>query len=84
MTKKVKTPLDQLPPGAYAEVCELGGGKTFANRLASMGLSVGSRLKVLQNSGHGPLLILVRNTRIALGRGEAMKILAEEKAYGEA
>jgi ferrous iron transport protein A len=45
-----------------------------------MGLSVGSRLKVLQNRGHGPLLVLVRDTRIALGRGEALKIMVEEQA----
>jgi ferrous iron transport protein A len=80
MTKRSKIPLDQLPSGASVRVCELGGGKTFANRLASMGLSVGSRLQVLQNRGQGPLLVLVRDTRIALGRGEAMKILTEGPA----
>jgi ferrous iron transport protein A len=77
MSKTAQTPLDQLPAGSHAEVRQLGGGKEFANRLASMGLSVGSRLQVLQNRGHGPLLVLVRDTRIALGRGEAMKILTE-------
>jgi ferrous iron transport protein A len=73
----VTTPLDQLPSGVHARVCRLAGGKTFANRLASMGLSVGSTLQVLQNRPHGPILVLVRDTRIALGRGEAMKILTE-------
>lgn len=55
-----------------------GGGRAFAGRLASMGLVVGSRLEVLQNSPRGPMLIRVRDTRIALGRGEAAKVLAEK------
>ena len=49
----------------------------FASRLAAFGLSLGSEVEVLQNRGHGPVLIRVRDTRIALGRGEAKKILAE-------
>ena len=43
-----------------------------------MGLSIGSKLRMLQNTGHGPLLVLVRDTRIALGRGQALKIMVEE------
>jgi ferrous iron transport protein A len=43
-----------------------------------MGLTVGSRLEVLQNRGRGPMLVRVRETRIALGHGEAIKILVEE------
>jgi ferrous iron transport protein A len=77
MNEQATVPLDRLPAGAHAIVRRLGGGKEFANRLAAMGLSVGSRLEVLQNPGHGPMLVLVRDTRIALGRGEAMKIMAE-------
>ncbi|MBI3961168.1 MAG: ferrous iron transport protein A [Deinococcus sp.] len=70
--------LDQLAPGSSGIVRRLGGGKELASRLAAMGLSIGSLVKVLQNPGHGPLLVLVRDTRIALGRGEAPKVLVEE------
>ena len=55
----------------------LGGGKDFAARLAAMGLAVGTQVEVLQNRGPGPILVLVRGTRIALGRGEALKIIVE-------
>jgi ferrous iron transport protein A len=72
--------LTELGSGARAVVRAVGGGKALAGRLAAMGLVVGSRLEVLQNPPHGPLLILVRDTRIALGRGEATKVLAEEVA----
>ena len=50
----------------------------LAGRLAGMGLTVGSRVEVLQNRGHGPVLGRVRETRIGLGRGEAAKVLVEE------
>jgi Fe2+ transport system protein FeoA len=33
---------------------------------------------MVQNFGHGPLIVLVRDTRVALGRGEAMKVLVEK------
>jgi ferrous iron transport protein A len=72
------TSLDQLPTGRHAVARELCGGREFANRLAAMGLAVDSRLEVLQNLGYGPVLVRVHDTRIALGRREAMKILVEE------
>jgi len=69
--------LDRLSPGAPAVVRRLTGGNSFASRLAAMGLSVGSQVEVLQNRGRGPVLALVRDTRIALGRGEAVKVMVE-------
>ena len=70
--------LDRLGSGAYGVVRQLQGGKEFVGRLVAMGLSIGSELEVLQNRRHGPVLVLTRGTRIALGRGEAHKILVEE------
>ena len=77
MTNREPVSLDQLRAGSRAIVRSLGGGPMFASRLAAFGLSLGSEVEVLQNRGHGPVLIRVRDTRIALGRGEAKKILAE-------
>ncbi len=54
------------------------GGRGFVARMASMGLTIGSEITVLQNYGKGPIIILAKNTRIALGRGEAQKIIVEE------
>ena len=78
MLKQQKAFLDQLTPGARAVVSELRGGRGFASRVAGMGISVGCQIEVLQNPAHGPLLVLVRDTRIALGRREASKILVME------
>jgi ferrous iron transport protein A len=82
MNQEENIALDRLPAGTETRVRQLNGGKEFANRLAAMGLSVGATLKVLQNLGQGPVLVLVRDTRIALGRGEAMKVLTEAPPRG--
>jgi len=53
------------------------GGQTVVSRLGAMGLVADAALEVLQNRDSGPVLILLRDTRIALGRGEAAKVLVE-------
>jgi ferrous iron transport protein A len=72
--------LDALPIGASAIVRALRGGSELAHRLAALGLTEGASFVVLQNPRRGPLLVRVRDTRIAIGRGEAAKILAERTA----
>jgi len=78
MTGPQLVPLDTIPSGTSVVVRKLEGGRELATRLAALGLSIGSQVKVLQNRAHGPLLVLVRDTRVALGRGQALKILVEE------
>jgi ferrous iron transport protein A len=39
-----------------------------------MGLAPGGEVTMVQNFGRGPVIVLARSTRIALGRGEAMKV----------
>lgn len=56
----------------------VAGEREAAIRLAAMGVVAGSRIEVLQNREHGPVLLLVRDTRIALGRDEASQVLVEE------
>jgi Fe2+ transport system protein FeoA len=82
MPNEEVTLLVQLTPGARAVVSELQGGRGFASRLAGMGISVGCQIEMLQNPAHGPLLVRVRDTRIALGRGEASNIVVRASAGG--
>ena len=70
--------LVQLVPGARAIVRDIRGGADFSGRLAGMGLAKGACIEILQNAGRGPVLVRTHETRIALGRGEALKILVEE------
>jgi ferrous iron transport protein A len=74
--------LHQLPTGARARVRQIAGGGALACRLAALGLSVGAEVVMVQNYGHGPLIALARETRIALGRGEAAQVWVEAVAHG--
>ncbi len=78
MVDRTYFPIERLQPGRRAIVRQITGGKEFAGRLAAIGLGVGVRVEVLQNTRHGPLLVRALDTRIALGRDEALKILVEE------
>lgn len=83
MSKQQDISLDQLAPSARAAVSELRGGREIASRLAGMGISVGCQIEMLQNPARGPLLVRVRDTRIALGRGEAAKIIVRDPDRGQ-
>ena len=68
------TALSNLAPGEVGVVRELAGGWGFMSRLATLGFTPGAKLTMVQNFGHGPLIVSIRGTRIALGRGEAAKV----------
>lgn len=61
---------------------EVAGGVGMRTRLAGMGVVPGARLRVLGNDG-GPLLILCGETRLALGRGMAHRVLVVEEDGGK-
>jgi ferrous iron transport protein A len=73
-------PLGLLAAGEKAEVLAIREEEHGCHRCAcqcrleSMGLRCGKTVEVLKNPGHGPLLVRVDNSRIALGRGVAMKV----------
>jgi ferrous iron transport protein A len=66
--------LTDLRVGEKAIISNLRGGRGVASRLTSLGFTPGAEVRMLQNVGTGPLIVIVRGTRVALGRGEATKI----------
>lgn len=80
MNQSQTMPLAELRTGTRAVVRALRAGRELTSRLTAMGLIAGARVEVLQNRGRGPLLVRVGDTRVALGRGEAPKILVEAVA----
>ena len=64
-------------PGESVTIMEFKGGQAVNNRLASLGFTPGARVTIVQNFRFGPLIVTVRGTRVALGRGEAAKITVE-------
>jgi ferrous iron transport protein A len=69
--------LSDMETGEEATILSFEGGRTVNNRLASLGFTPGVNVNMTQNYGHGPLIVTVRGTRVALGRGEAAKIIVE-------
>ena len=67
--------LSALAPGEVGVVRQLAGGRGFVSRLATLGFTLGVEVNMVQNFGHGPLIVNIRDTRIALGRGEAAKVV---------
>jgi ferrous iron transport protein A len=67
-------PLSALSTGEQGAVVQLQGGRGLLSRMASLGFTPGATITVLQNFGRGPLIVRVREARVALGRGEAAKI----------
>ena len=67
-------PLSQLAANQQATVQRLVGGNEFVSRLAALGFIPGAPIQAVQNYGSGPLIVAVRETRIALGRTEASKV----------
>jgi ferrous iron transport protein A len=82
MTKN-GTSLSAVKTGEFARIEKMQGGHTFLSRLASLGFTPGARLKVVQNYGRGPIIVNLRDTRVALGRGEADKILVGPLVGGD-
>jgi ferrous iron transport protein A len=66
-----------LPNGGRGVVRLLRGGGEFAHRMVALGFTIGVEVTIVQNYGRGPILVAMRDTRIALGRGEASKVLVE-------
>ncbi|MBW2149194.1 MAG: FeoA domain-containing protein [Deltaproteobacteria bacterium] len=68
-------PLVQASPGERLVIEQLQCGRGMANRLNSLGLTVGTRLEVIGNPGFGPVLVAVRGSRLGLGHEMAQKIM---------
>lgn len=73
-SKKNITSLAQISAGRKVQVKSITGGANRLGRLASMGLTIGANLVIVQNYPKTPLIIKVRETLIALGRLEASGI----------
>ncbi len=71
-----KLPLTMVSPGERVTLVEIMSGRGVRHRLTELGLIPGVELKVVQDEG-GPLLLAVHDSRLALGRGMAHKIMVQ-------
>ena len=69
--------LSELPVNERATILSFASGRLETSRLASLGFTPGVEVNMSQNYGRGPLIVTVRGTHVALGRGEAANIVVE-------
>ncbi|MEA3375755.1 MAG: ferrous iron transport protein A [Chloroflexota bacterium] len=70
--------LPMATPGEDVRIVAIRGGQRVRRRLADLGLTSGTTLRVIQSRSWGPLIVAFRgDARLALGRGMAHKILVE-------
>ena len=70
--------LDQAREGQVVVVKDLLGGFGFRRRLLSLGIYPGERLRVVKSGFFGgPILVEVRGTEVAIGRGAASRVVVE-------
>jgi len=68
-------PLTMATPGEDLRLVAINGGQRVRKRLADMGLTPGTTVRVIQANSQGPLILAFKDdVRLALGRGMAHKI----------
>ncbi|HVM72700.1 MAG TPA: FeoA family protein [Anaerolineales bacterium] len=83
MTHTKQISLAELPVDGQAIIVQFSSGRSETNRLVSLGFTPGAKIGMAQNYGRGPLIVTVRGARVALGRGEANKIIVEQRQPNE-
>jgi len=71
--------LTSVKAGKRVVLVSIDGGCQAEMRLAEMGFLPGVEIQVINNSGIGPLTVIIKGTKLALGHGLARKILVKEK-----
>jgi len=69
--------LSEISTGNQVTLTRVMVGMELTSRMTSLGLTPGVTVNVLQNHGRGPIIIDVRGTHVALGRGEADRLFVE-------
>jgi len=69
-------PLTFAADGDTVALMEIRAGSALRKRLGDLGLNIGMQVRIVQSSTNGPLILAVTNdSRLALGRGMAQKIM---------
>ena len=69
--------LSEVTPGENVKLKAINGGRGLKSKLYSLGLVPGVNLKVLCGESAGPVMICIRDSKLALGRGMAEKIIVD-------
>ena len=71
-------PLSMADPYVPLRIVAIRGGfRRHRKRMADLGLNIGMTISVVSPNIHGPLILEVKDSRLAIGRGMAHHILVE-------
>ncbi|MBL8156292.1 MAG: ferrous iron transport protein A [Anaerolineae bacterium] len=71
-----RMPLSFMSIGDTAELVEIHGTPDFRKRMADLGLTAGTLVRVVQNAPNAPMILAFRNdARLALGHGVSHKLM---------
>lgn len=70
--------LSTLQECETAVIHSLSGGQRFISRVSAMGFTPETTVTMLQNNSRGPVLVYLHDSQVALGRGEAEKIIIKK------
>ncbi len=73
----MKLSVENAPLNVSLKIIDISGGMGLKKRLGDLGLTPASTISVIRNDKSGPVLIRVRGTNIALGRGMSRKVQVE-------
>lgn len=74
----MEIPLAFLSEDDEGKIIRMEGGRGLVRRLYDMGFVPSTKIKILSNGSSGPILVGIRGSRIAIGRGIAMKIMIDQ------
>lgn len=69
--------LTEVDGGETVRLLSIHGGRHMRARLCHMGLVPGAAFTVLNGNGHGPIMLKVKDTHLAIGRGMAQVMMVE-------
>lgn len=69
--------LHDVKEGSVARILAVSGGTRFVSRVTAVGLTEGCRIEVLQNVKNRPVLVHVRDSNVAIDRGDCDLIEVE-------
>jgi Fur family transcriptional regulator, ferric uptake regulator len=68
-------PISSAKAGEEVYIRDITGGSDVRSRLTSMGFRIGDRIEIINNDGMGRLIVGCGESRLAIGRGMAEKII---------
>ena len=70
--------LSEVGENKEAVISNVSGDSRFMSRITSIGLTPGSKIRVIKNDKNRPVLVYSKDTMIALNRNECKGISVEE------